>query len=401
MATVHIIGSGISGLAAATALSAAHIPVKLYEAAAHAGGRCRSSTDRELGRIDHGLHLFSGAARELWRFIDRIDSRAHFMPLPAPWRVHDGQEELSLGGGALPTVPLADIARLVTALAVPGGQRLGDHLPEESPLYDQLLVPLARLGLHRPPHEASARQLRALLARQLRRGGAHWFTARDSLQESFIAPALAAIDYQGGSVYFGQALTGLIHDETGVRQLNFARKKLLLDAEDVVILATPAPVSKHMLPTLAIPPAQHTSITLHFAADHREPVGTLRVLTRQPTDLLRYDAGAIRAMLRLANHVWHSDDTLLAARVWRCIRQLHPYLPADPLWAIRREKRAGHVPLDAKLPAPTLPPRLLLAGDWLDATQPATLEAAAASGHHAAEAAAMLLGRHPLRQQGA
>lgn len=57
-ATVHVVGAGVSGLAAAIELTKAGIPVAVYEAAGHAGGRCRSFFDEELGRrIDNGNHL--------------------------------------------------------------------------------------------------------------------------------------------------------------------------------------------------------------------------------------------------------------------------------------------------------------------------------------------------------
>ena len=49
--TVHIIGAGLAGLAAALELQ----DVVIYEAGPACGGRCRSYFDRELGcRIDNG-----------------------------------------------------------------------------------------------------------------------------------------------------------------------------------------------------------------------------------------------------------------------------------------------------------------------------------------------------------
>ncbi|HEY7973696.1 MAG TPA: NAD(P)-binding protein, partial [Xanthobacteraceae bacterium] len=40
--TVHIIGAGLAGLAAAVRLTGRGVPVTLHEAANHAGGRCRT-----------------------------------------------------------------------------------------------------------------------------------------------------------------------------------------------------------------------------------------------------------------------------------------------------------------------------------------------------------------------
>src|SRR5437660_8884977 len=65
--TAHVVGAGLAGLAAAVELAAAGRKVCLYEAGLHAGGRCRSYFDTELGcRIDMGNHrLLAGNSAEL------------------------------------------------------------------------------------------------------------------------------------------------------------------------------------------------------------------------------------------------------------------------------------------------------------------------------------------------
>ncbi|HUF44255.1 MAG TPA: FAD-dependent oxidoreductase, partial [Aestuariivirgaceae bacterium] len=55
---VHVIGAGLSGLAAALALTEAGARVVLYDQAAQAGGRTRSFHEPALDRlIDNGNHL--------------------------------------------------------------------------------------------------------------------------------------------------------------------------------------------------------------------------------------------------------------------------------------------------------------------------------------------------------
>lgn len=392
MATVHIIGAGISGLAAATKLAAAHVPVKLYEASASAGGRCRSSADAELGTFDHGLHIFSGAAKELQQFIRRIEAKDHFVRIRGGVRITDGKtgEQWHLSPlRPLMAAPIVDHIQLLGSIVMASDAPLEHAVSEVSPLQDAALAPLARLALTQPMHAASTKQLQRLLRRQLRRGGGKFFMAKESLQAALISPALSMLEYLGGSVYFGQQLKNYDPERN---ELNFTRKKLLLEPEDVVILATPAHATKSLLAGIAVPPEQLSAITLHFKTAHREAAGSIRVLTNAACDLLRYDGGVIRAELRLADHAWNSDEDALAARVWKEIAAIHPALTMEH-WAIWREKRAGHVPLKQKLATPALPARCFLAGDWLDATQPGTLEGAARAGHRAARQALALIGK--------
>lgn len=395
MATVHVIGAGISGLSAATALAERGVPVKLYEAATSAGGRARSSTDRALGSIDHGLHFFSGASKELQRFIGRIGAREEFARIP---RIGWADGRTGTRSHSLPAMPLADMATLAMRLVrATAEMKASDLASDHSPLQDQWITPLSRLSLTSQPHRLSVRAVRRYVRQQWGRGMARFFMARHSLNDGLITPALHYLEYHGGSVYFGQALKSLQADSTGVQSLTFARKKFMLLPEDVLIVALPHGAAKTMLPELAVPESNHCAITLHFTLEHRELLDSVLVLSDAPADLLRYSENKVSAMIRLADHAWNGDEAMLAARVWKLLQKLHPYLrgQAMPAYASWREKRAGHVLQDSPLPAPMLPPRCLLAGDWLDATQPGTLEAAAASGHRAAEATFALLGKYP------
>ncbi len=392
MATVHIIGAGISGLAAATKLAAAHVPVKLHEGSASAGGRCRSSSDASLGSYDHGLHIFSGAAHELQKFICRIESKDQFMRVASSVTITDGKtgEHWRLSPWRpIMAAPLVDHIQLISSMVMASDRPIEHAVSDMSPLQDAALAPLSRLALTQPAHAATTKQMQRLLRRQLRRGGGKFYMAKDSLSHALITPALSMLEYLGGSVYFGQSLKS--YDATR-GELNFVRKKLMLDPDDVVIIATPAHAAKALLPELAVPSKQHSAITLHYKAAHGEPVGSVRILTNAACDLLRYDDGIIRAELRLADHAWANDEKALAAWVFKQIQKIHPELEMGA-WAIWREKRAGHVPQKTKCPSPALPARCFLAGDWLDATQPGTLEGAARAGHKAARQALALIGK--------
>ena len=56
--TVHIVGAGLAGLAAAVGLPVPAGKIVVHELARHAGGRCRSYFEPRSGStIDNGNHL--------------------------------------------------------------------------------------------------------------------------------------------------------------------------------------------------------------------------------------------------------------------------------------------------------------------------------------------------------
>jgi phytoene dehydrogenase-like protein len=75
--TVHIIGAGLAGLAAAVRLAPSGVSVVVHEATAHPGGRCRSFYDRAIGMtIDNGNHLVLSGNRAVREFAQAIGSAA-------------------------------------------------------------------------------------------------------------------------------------------------------------------------------------------------------------------------------------------------------------------------------------------------------------------------------------
>ena len=71
--TFHIVGAGLAGLSAATALAEKGARVMLYEGAPQAGGRCRSYYDPVLGQvIDNGNHLVLSGNYAVMRYLRRI-----------------------------------------------------------------------------------------------------------------------------------------------------------------------------------------------------------------------------------------------------------------------------------------------------------------------------------------
>ncbi|MGE0723926.1 MAG: FAD-dependent oxidoreductase, partial [Alphaproteobacteria bacterium] len=98
--TIHVVGAGLAGLAAAVEAAGAGRAVQVYEATGQAGGRCRSIDDPVIGRrIDNGNHLVLNGNRATIEYLRTIDAdnalvgpeRAVFpfldLPSGARWQV--------------------------------------------------------------------------------------------------------------------------------------------------------------------------------------------------------------------------------------------------------------------------------------------------------------------------
>ena len=73
--TVHIIGAGMAGLAAAVRLAGAGRAVAVHEATQHAGGRCRSYYDHATGMlIDNGTHLLLSGNHAALAYVETVGS---------------------------------------------------------------------------------------------------------------------------------------------------------------------------------------------------------------------------------------------------------------------------------------------------------------------------------------
>ena len=73
--TVHVVGAGAAGLAAALELVRTGRQVRLYEATARAGGRCAAVRDGH----DNGTHVLLGANRQALAFLTRVGARADWI----------------------------------------------------------------------------------------------------------------------------------------------------------------------------------------------------------------------------------------------------------------------------------------------------------------------------------
>lgn len=406
MSTIHIIGAGLAGLAAATALAPSH-RVVVYEAARLAGGRCRSYFDSTLGlTIDNGNHLLLSGNRAAQAFLERIGAKDALvgpeecifdfadLPTGARWKIHPNAGRIPwwifVNSRRVPGTSAADYFDGAKLLRAGPDATIAQAMRRRGDAWEKLWKPVFVSALNAKVEEGSAQLTAAVLRETLGAGGlaSRPRVARDGLGPAFIDPALAMLANHGAEVRFGARLRGLRIEGDRIAALNFADGDVALDADDRVILAVPPWVATELLPDLTAPDAFRAILNAHFACP--PPPGT---------PLVSGITGALTEWLfafhdRLSVTVSAADDHIdapreeLAAKIWSEVSRITGAPAAMPPWQIVKEKRATFAATPAqdrrRPPATTHWRNLVLAGDWTQTGLPATIEGAIRSGDRAA-----------------
>ncbi|WP_281685664.1 hydroxysqualene dehydroxylase HpnE [Thalassobaculum salexigens] len=405
--TVHVIGAGLAGLAAALSLSAAGRTVALHEAAGHAGGRCRSYIDPRLGcRIDNGNHLLLSANRSALAYLAEIGASGSLRAGDAAFAFHDiadgRQWTVRPGEGGVwrrLTAPLRQVPGAGAAdalgllrLAVAGRRSTVMQALGPGALMERFWRPLTVAVLNAEPEVASARLLRGVIREVLRTGEAVPLTAREGLSESFVDPALAVLAERGVGIGFGRRLRGVDTANDRATALRFAEETVALAPGDALVLAVPAPIAAGLLPGLAVPDGSSAIVNAHFRLDapaHLPGRADLIGLTGGTAQWLFRRGEIASVTVSAADALLDRPSEDLAAILWRDIAPVLGLAgQAQPPARIVKERRATFRQDPASLarrpPARTAWRNLALAGDWTDTGLPATIEGAIRSGRDAA-----------------
>jgi squalene-associated FAD-dependent desaturase len=409
--TVHIVGAGLAGLSAATILAARGEKVILSEAAAQAGGRCRSYFDPQLGMtIDNGNHLVLSGNRAVQDYLKRIGASDHlvgpdkaefaFVDLRdgARWTIRPSDGRIPWWifqpDRRVPGTAAIDYAVLAKFMTRHPGKRMDQVLTCKGPLWEKMLEPVMLAVLNTDPAEGSMDLAGAVVRESLAKGGmaSRARIAEPTLAAAFVEPALDYLKAKGADIQLRRSLKAIAQEGGRAASLSFAGGEVRLEPGDRVVLAVAPASAQGLLPGLDAPDDFRAIVNAHFAPPpgfafkaHAPMTGVIGGVAEWV--FVFHDR--ISVTVSGADRIVDRDREDLAKRLWADVaRTLGLGGAVLPAWQIVKEKRATFAATpaqDAKRPpARTTLANLVLAGDWTQTGLPATIEGALRSGETAA-----------------
>jgi len=404
--TVHIVGAGLAGLAAAVGLVGTGREVVVHELAPQAGGRCRSYFEPALGlTIDNGNHLLLSANHAALSFLATIGSEDKLAVDDAAFAFADlatGERwVLRPNDGLVPWWIFSRRRRVpgtraidyfsVRGLLHPQRDvRIADLMRCDGILYERLWRPMFLAALNTEPSEASAFLAGAVLRETLARGGraCRPLVARDGLGPTFIDPALSYLERHGAMLRLRHQLRRLMLSDEAISALDFGDDEICLAPGDTVILAVPAPVAPLLLPDIHAPKTFRAIVNVHFKYKPPKTLPTITGIINGTAEWLFVFPDRVSATISAADRWIEAPRQALAEEVWKDVLRLTQLTEALPLWHIIRERRATFAALpqenENRPRSQTRWRNLFLAGDWTATELPATIEGAIRSGDEAA-----------------
>ncbi len=391
--TVHIIGGGLAGLAAAVGLAARGITTVVYEATDQAGGRCRSYDDAASGmRIDNGTHILLSGNTAALGFLTRIGATALVTGAPkARFPFFDLATKqrwtLDLGVGRLPLwmfdrrrraphTRARDYVALARLMWPTPDQPLEKVMSCSGPAYEQVMRPLLLAALNTDPGQGGA-ACRPYLAPQ-------------GLSAAFVEPAMTYLKSHGGAFRFGHQLRRCIVAADAVTGLDFGEASIVaVGSDDAVVLAVPPYAARSIIPELQAPDEFRAIVNAHFRIVPSPGLEPMLGILNGTTEWIFFFEDRISATISGADRFMQHTKDELAKMIWRDVQRI-ANVPAEmPPWQVVRERRATFAATpaqNAKRPGVRTAWRnLALAGDWTDTGLPATIESAVRSGTRAAD----------------
>jgi hydroxysqualene dehydroxylase len=405
--SVHVVGAGPAGLAAAVRLAGGPREIVLHEAARQAGGRCRSFYDPALGlMIDNGNHLLLSGNHAARNYLAAIGSEDQLVgPREAEFAFVDlatkERWRLRPNAGRLPWWIFSPLRRVpgtgpfdylgLLRLLAPGNDApIGAVMRCDGLLYERLWRPFFLAALNTEPAEASSHLAAAVVRETLARGGraCRPLVATRDLSAAFIAPALDYLVNRGAKIRFDHRLRAIEFANGHAAALDFGDDTVQLDAADKVVLAVPPYAAQGLVPGLQTPEDYRAIVNAHFKIAPPMNCPAILGVINGTIEWLFAFPGRLSVTISSADRFVDVPREKLAETIWAEVADVARIEKPLPPWQIVKEKRAtfaATVDENARRPgAGTAYANLVLAGDWTATGLPATIEGAIRSGHRAA-----------------
>jgi squalene-associated FAD-dependent desaturase len=406
--TIHVIGAGVSGLAAAVKLANAGHRVHLHEATPLAGGRCRSFYDAATDlTIDNGNHLLLSGNHHALAYARSIGTEAGLQgPKAAEFAFVDLETQkrwmVRLNRGPIPfwifrnsrRVPgtrAFDYLALMPLLRAKNSERIDQRIACKGTLYERLVRPLLLAALNIEPPEASAGLAGAIVRETLLAGGGACrpLVARDGLSAVLVEPAIALLKSKGATVTFEHELHKISTNSDRVAALTFGNDTVPVGADDVVIFAVPAKQATTLLPGLKAPTEFSSILNAHFRVETAMKIPPILGVVNGLVEWIFPFPHRLSVTISGADRLMNEPRDELARAIWQEVCAATGVQGNLPPWQIVRERRATFAATpeqDALRPGPvTALNNLFLAGDWTDTGLPSTIEGSIRSGDRAAD----------------
>jgi squalene-associated FAD-dependent desaturase len=406
--TVHIIGAGVSGLAAAVRLSNAGHPVHVHEATPQAGGRCRSFYDAVTDLvIDNGNHLVLSGNESVLNYARSIGTEAGLEgPEQAQFAFMDMQSNkrwlLQMNDGRIPlwifqdnkrvpdTTP-GDYLAMAPLLWANNSDLVGDKIKCEGPLYDRLVQPLLLAALNIDPPLGSAGLAAAIMRGTLLAGGhaCRPLIAREGLSNVLVEPAVKLLRERGATVQFDHELHRIELAGGRASALAFGNETIALGPNDRVVLAVPARQAVTLLPSISAPTQFVSILNAHFRCEPPKDTPPILGVVNGLVEWVFPFKERLSITISAADRLMNAPREQLAQDIWDDLKKATGITGDLPRWQIVRERRATFAATpeqDALRPGPVTEwANLFLAGDWTATGLPSTIEGSIQSGDKAAD----------------
>jgi len=404
----HIVGAGISGLSAAQQLVNAGFRVYIYEAAGHAGGRCRSLPDKRLGAtIDNGSHLIFTANTATRNFLNAINAPKDGLKVleglsfydlqdKASWTIKpSGNNPLWLLGKGFQNIGISTFELLKDAFKLHFAKpdaAIGECLNTDTKAWRRLWMPFLEAVFNTDPETVSARHAYKIMKALTLKGavGGRPIQAVRPWSELIAYPAESHLKYHGAVFTYHRPLVAFDRADNRVKRMIF-RSGTIDTASDYVILATPNTAANRLLPDIVPDLGTAPILNVHFEINEDLGLG-LQGMVGGLSDWVFWRGKTVSITIGNAQKYLDVEAKSLAHTVWAEARQILPStLPVSPPPHRRIVEKRATISVTpeafAKRPQTETPDHnLFLAGDWVQTDLPSTIEGAVVSGINAANA---------------